>query len=138
MARVKTQRYTKFLSNCQFPKITHQMFVIHFNKTLCTITCIRWFLPPQIRREGSCGVFSGIKNKGKKTKSSSLLPTVPKSVNKNFVVLDCYWANSASEFKSTLITIKWNNNRYQEPMGIISSKILHQNVIGDTFLNITV
>lgn len=33
---------------------------------------------------------------------SSLLPAVPKSINKNFVVFDCNWANRAAKFKCTL------------------------------------
>lgn len=35
-----------------------------------------------------------------------LLSTVPKSIDKYFVVLDCNWANCAAKFECTLNTIK--------------------------------
>jgi hypothetical protein len=35
-----------------------------------------------------------------------LLSTIPKSIDKNFVVLDCNWANCAAKFKCTLNAIK--------------------------------
>lgn len=32
----------------------------------------------------------------------NLLPAIPKGINKNFVVFDCNWANSAAKLKCTL------------------------------------
>lgn len=40
----------------------------------------------------------------KKTKWISLLPAVPKSINKKFIVFDCNWANSTAQFKCALYT----------------------------------
>lgn len=34
--------------------------------------------------------------------SRILLSAIPKGISKEFVVLDCYWANSAANFKCTL------------------------------------
>jgi len=39
-------------------------------------------------------------------RSIFLLSTIPKSINKNFIVLDCNWANCAAKFKCTLNTIE--------------------------------
>ena len=67
-----------------------------------------------------------------------LLPTIPKCINKNFIVLDCNWANCATKFECTLNIIR--ETKKLKKVGSIRKEQLKQfapNTNRYTFLNIT-